>query len=36
VAVFLAEVADVGGTGFEDPEAQQAEEPDQREVVRVA
>jgi hypothetical protein len=35
VAVFLAEVADVGAAGFEDPQPEQAEHGDQREVVRV-
>ena len=35
VAVFLAEVADVQAGGFEDPQAEQAEETDQGEVVRV-
>jgi len=34
-SVFLAEVADVGGAGFEDPQAQEPEHRDQGEVVRV-
>lgn len=36
VVVLLAEVADVRTAGFEDPQPQQAEHGDQREVVRVA
>jgi len=32
VAVLLAEIADVGAGGFEDPQAEQAEHGDQREV----
>ena len=32
VAVFLAEVGDVGAGGFEDAQAEQAEKTDQREV----
>jgi hypothetical protein len=35
VAVFLSEVADVGAAGFEDPQPEQSEHGDQREVVRV-
>jgi hypothetical protein len=35
VAVFFAEVGDVGPGGFEDPQAKQAEHGHQREVVRV-
>jgi hypothetical protein len=35
VAVFLAEVVDVGGAGFEDPQAQQPEHRDEGEVVDV-
>ncbi len=35
VAVFFAEVGDVGAGGFEDPQAQQAEHGDQREVALV-
>ncbi|WP_328414610.1 hypothetical protein OG470_20640 [Micromonospora sp. NBC_00389] len=35
VAVFLSEVTDVGAAGFEDPQPEQAEHGDQREVVRV-
>jgi hypothetical protein len=35
VTVFLAEVADAGPAGFEDPQPEQAEEGDQGEVVRV-
>jgi len=35
VAVFLAEVADVGAAGFEDPQPEETEQRDQREVVRV-
>jgi hypothetical protein len=35
VAVFLAEIGDVRGGGFEDPQAQQAEHGHQREVARV-
>ncbi len=35
MAVFLAQVADVGGGGFEDPQPEQAEHGDQREVGRV-
>ena len=35
VAVFFAEVGDVGAGGLEDPQAQQAEHGRQREVVRV-
>ncbi|WP_406045590.1 hypothetical protein OG799_14595 [Micromonospora sp. NBC_00898] len=35
VSVFLAEVADVGAAGVEDPQPEQAEHGDQREVVRV-
>ena len=35
VAVLLAEVGDVRGSGLEDPQAQQAEHGHQREVVRV-
>ena len=35
VAVFLAEVGDVGAAGFEDPQAEQPEHGDQGEVVRV-
>ena len=35
VAVFLAEVGDVGAAGFEDPQAEQAEHGDQGEVVGV-
>jgi hypothetical protein len=34
VAVFLAEVGDVGAGGFEDPQAEQPEHGDQGEVVR--
>ena len=34
VAVFFAEVGDVGAGGFEDPQAQQAEHGHQREVAR--
>ena len=33
VAVFLAEIADVQAGGFEDPQTQQTEQADQREVV---
>ena len=33
VAVFLAEVVDVGAGGFEDPQAEQSEHRDQGEVV---
>ena len=36
VSVFLTEVADVGAGSFEDPQAEQPEHGDQREVVRVA
>ena len=35
VAVFLAEVVDVGAAGFEDPQPEQAEHGDQGEVVGV-
>ena len=35
VAVFFAEVVDVRAGGFEDPQAEQAEQADQREVVPV-
>ena len=35
VAVFLAEVGDVGAAGFEDPQAEQPEHGDQCEVARV-
>ena len=35
VAVLLAEVVDVGAGGLEDPQAEQSEHGDQREVVRV-
>jgi hypothetical protein len=35
VAVFFAEVADIGAGGLEDPQAQQAEHGYQREVARV-
>lgn len=35
VAVLLTEIFDVGTTGFEDPQAQETEHGDQREVVRV-
>jgi hypothetical protein len=35
VAVFLAEVAEVGTAGFEDPQTEQAEHGDQGEVVGV-
>jgi co-chaperonin GroES (HSP10) len=35
VSVFLAEVGDVGAGGFEDPQAEQAQQCDQGEVVRV-
>ena len=35
MAVFLAEVADAGPAGFEDPQSERAEEGDQGEVVRV-
>jgi hypothetical protein len=35
VAVFLAEIADAGAAGFEDPQAEQAEHRDQGEVVDV-
>ena len=35
VAVLLAEVGDIGASGFEDPQAQQAEHGHQRKVVRV-
>ncbi|WP_406081373.1 hypothetical protein [Micromonospora sp. NBC_00858] len=35
VAVFLAEVADVGAAGFADPQPKESEHGDQREVVRV-
>jgi hypothetical protein len=35
VAVFLTEVFDVGAASFEDPQSEQAEQGDQREVVRV-
>jgi hypothetical protein len=34
VAVFFAEVGDVSGGGFEDPQAEQAEHGHQREVTR--
>ncbi|WP_460916618.1 hypothetical protein [Plantactinospora veratri] len=34
MAVFLADVGDVGAAGFEDPQAEEAERGDQREVVR--
>jgi hypothetical protein len=35
VAVFFSEIADVRGAGFEDPQPDQAEHGDEREVVRV-
>jgi hypothetical protein len=35
VAMFLAEVSDVGASGFEDPQAEQPEHGHQREVARV-
>ena len=35
VAVFLAEIGDVGAGGFEDPQAEQPEHGHQREVARV-
>jgi len=35
VAVFLAQAGDIRAAGFEDPEAEQAEHRDQREVVAV-
>ena len=35
VAMFFAEIAQVRAGGFEDPQAQQAEHRDQREVVRI-
>jgi hypothetical protein len=35
VAVFLTEVVDVRAAGFEDPQAEQAQHRDQREVVVV-
>ena len=35
MAVLLAEVADVGAGGFEDPQAEQPEQGDQREVTRI-
>jgi len=35
VAVFLAEVGDVQAGGFEDPQSEQPEQADQREVVPV-
>ena len=35
VAVLFAEIADIGGSGFEDPQAEQPEHGHQREVVRV-
>jgi hypothetical protein len=35
VAVFFAEVGDVSSGGFEDPQAEQPEHGDQREVARV-
>ena len=35
VAVFFAEVGDLGAGGFEDPQAEQPEHRDQGEVVRV-
>jgi hypothetical protein len=35
VAVFLAQVADARAAGFKDPQSEQAQERDQREVVRV-
>ena len=35
VAMFFADIGDVGASGFEDPQAQQAEHGHQREVGRV-
>jgi len=35
VAVFVAEVGDVGAGGFEDPQPEQSEHRDQGEVVEV-
>jgi hypothetical protein len=35
VAVFFAEVGDVGAGGFEDAQAEEPEHGDQREVARV-
>ncbi|MFC5006758.1 hypothetical protein ACFPIJ_54230 [Dactylosporangium cerinum] len=35
MTVLFAEIADAGSAGFEDPQAEQAEQCDQGEVVRV-
>jgi hypothetical protein len=35
VAVFLAQIADGGAAGFEDPQPEQAQHGDQREIVRI-